>query len=219
METFETGSGKGNHRFRPRRVGTARVVLLLVAVMAATSGLVASAPREAAAGGASRAAACDAACQQDLERAQAATARYQDVRMAVLDGFAPTARCVEGEGDGREAPEGNRGGMGEHFLNLPRFADSRLDVTQPEVLVYVPQGPSGRRLVAVEYSVPVMQDGLPYFGEQVPTRAESPTLFGQRFWLAKHSPVQPWAWELHAWLWQDNPDGVFAPFNPTVSCS
>lgn len=219
MQTFETGRGRVNHQIRRRLPGRAHPALLLVALMIATSGFVASTAGNAAAGGAAATAACDAACRQDLERAQVATARYRDVSIAVLDGFIPTTSCVQGEGDGREAPEGNRGGMGEHFLNALRFVDPQLDVTMPELLLYVPEGSSGRRFVAVEYAVPVMQDGLPYFGEQVPTRAESPTLFGQRFWLAKHSPAQPWSWELHAWLWQDNPDGMFAPFNPTLHCT
>jgi hypothetical protein len=28
----------------------------------------------------------------------------------------------------------------------------------------------------------------------------------------------PAFYALHAWVWQDNPDGVFANFNPDVSC-
>lgn len=203
-----------------RRMGWLSPLLFLVfaAVVVAPSGLVVRAAADEPAADSSRMAACDAACVADLARARAATSRYQDLRAAVMDGFVPATTCVQGEGDGREAPAGNRGGMGEHFLNLPRFVDPRLDAAEPELLLYVPDGAAGRRLVGVEYSVPVMQDGMPYFGDEVPTRAESPTLFGQRFWLAKHSPVQPWAWELHAWLFQDNPDGIFAPFNPDVRC-
>jgi hypothetical protein len=26
-------------------------------------------------------------------------------------------------------------------------------------------------------------------------------------------------WSLHVWLYEDNPNGVFTPFNPNVSCS
>jgi hypothetical protein len=25
-------------------------------------------------------------------------------------------------------------------------------------------------------------------------------------------------WYMHVWAWTDNPDGVFADFNPTVQC-
>jgi hypothetical protein len=25
-------------------------------------------------------------------------------------------------------------------------------------------------------------------------------------------------WELHAWVWKGNPEGVLHPTNPTVSC-
>jgi hypothetical protein len=29
----------------------------------------------------------------------------------------------------------------------------------------------------------------------------------------------PAFYELHVWAWQSNPDGVFADFNPQVSCT
>jgi hypothetical protein len=28
----------------------------------------------------------------------------------------------------------------------------------------------------------------------------------------------PTHWSLHVWLWKDNPNGLFAAFNPDVSC-
>jgi hypothetical protein len=33
-----------------------------------------------------------------------------------------------------------------------------------------------------------------------------------------HTPFMAWHWDLHAWIWHANPDGVFAPFNRTVRC-
>jgi hypothetical protein len=26
------------------------------------------------------------------------------------------------------------------------------------------------------------------------------------------------AWALHVWIWRHNPDGMFAPINPNVTC-
>ena len=33
-----------------------------------------------------------------------------------------------------------------------------------------------------------------------------------------HNPSMPWHFDLHAWLWAENPAGTFAMFNPTLSC-
>ncbi|MFO7892402.1 MAG: hypothetical protein R6U63_01600 [Longimicrobiales bacterium] len=44
---------------------------------------------------------------------------------------------------------------------------------------------------------------------------EAPDLLGQHF----HEFLPPFAdFALHAWVWKGNPNGVFANFNPTVSC-
>jgi hypothetical protein len=36
--------------------------------------------------------------------------------------------------------------------------------------------------------------------------------------LAPNRYEIPAFYALHAWVWQDNPAGTFAPFNPDVSC-
>ncbi len=33
-----------------------------------------------------------------------------------------------------------------------------------------------------------------------------------------HDPQMPRHYDLHVWLWQANPAGIFAPFNPNVRC-
>lgn len=56
----------------------------------------------------------------------------------------------------------------------------------------------------------------------VPSAAveETPALFGQQFHgpMDGHGPGQPEHYDLHAWLFEPNPKGMFAAFNPTVSC-
>lgn len=47
-----------------------------------------------------------------------------------------------------------------------------------------------------------------------------PSLFGRAFDgpMAGHSPGMPEHHDLHAWIWQGNPNGVIARWNPTVRC-
>jgi hypothetical protein len=47
---------------------------------------------------------------------------------------------------------------------------------------------------------------------------ETPTLFGQESDgpMPGHGPNEPEHYDLHAWVWHANPDGVFAEFNPNV---
>jgi hypothetical protein len=47
------------------------------------------------------------------------------------------------------------------------------------------------------------------------TGAEPPVLYGQTF--ARNETFQVWA--LHVWAWRDNRSGVFADWNPAVSCA
>lgn len=96
------------------------------------------------------------------------------------------------------------GGMGYHYVNTT-LLDTAVAVTEPEALIYE-AGQSGElELVAVEYVVP-----FAVHGEDEP----APVLFGENF-RQNHTYG---LWTLHAWVWKDNPSGVFADFNPTVSC-
>jgi hypothetical protein len=94
------------------------------------------------------------------------------------------------------------GGMGLHYVNLG-LLDTELDVTKPEALLYEP-GPGGKLvLVAVEYAIPADQW----------TKDEPPVLFGQELKVNSFN-----LYALHVWAWKNNPSGVFASWNPRVSC-
>lgn len=95
------------------------------------------------------------------------------------------------------------GGMGHHYVNWNIFFDDEVDALQPELLVYVPTPNGGLKLGAVEYVV---------FDSAL--NGPVPELFGQTF----HFNPAIQAWVLHVWLWRGNPDGLFADWNPTVSC-
>lgn len=95
------------------------------------------------------------------------------------------------------------GGMGHHYVNWDIFFDGEVHPLRPELLVYVPTPNGGLRLGAVEYLV---------FDSAL--TGPVPELFGQTF----HFNPAIQAWVLHVWLWRGNPDGLFADWNPTVSC-
>lgn len=123
-----------------------------------------------------------------LAAARAGTAQYQNVAAAQADGFVPMSPCVA---------HPTAGAMGIHYVNPTRI-DATLEPSEPEALVYLP-GDNGRlRLVAVEY----MTVAPAHFPGGLHTEAPSAVPF--------HT--------LHAWVWKSNPAGMFAGFNPSISC-
>jgi len=97
------------------------------------------------------------------------------------------------------------GGMGHHYANLGYLGDGQIAWDAPELLVFAPSpnARDGLRLVAVEYIV---------FKAEMPS---APSLYGETF----HSNDAAAAWALHVWIGDHNPDGLFADWNPTISCS
>jgi hypothetical protein len=147
----------------------------------------------------------------ELERTRSVLDKYQDPVMAVHDGYLSTLACVEytkggGEGTMHYAP----GGMGVHFINLQLIGPT-LDPAKPQVLIYEPEG-DRLRLAAAEWFVPDQIAG--------PKR---PTIFGQELQgpMEGHAPLQPAGlhhYDLHVWLWKNNPAGTFSATNPAVKC-
>ena len=149
-----------------------------------------STPTVAGAGAGSSADARPSALLQAVRRE---TARFHSTRQALTAGFQPDDHCVESP----------LGGMGMHWAN-PGRVDPAFEPLRPEVMLYRP-GPNGQpKLVAVEYIV--IDVGQP-----------APTFDGHPFDVGG-TPVPVPHWSLHVWLYQDNPSGMFTPFNPTVSC-
>ena len=97
-----------------------------------------------------------------------------------------------------------QGGMGWHYAN-PAYLDGAVEVTKPEALIYEPQKDGSLRFVGVEYVVPF---------SILPPEAEAPELFGQTFLHNFGDEL----WMLHVWVGRHNPDGMFATWNPQVSC-
>jgi hypothetical protein len=137
-----------------------------------------------------------------LDIAKRATERFRDVQAARRAGYEPAGECVAG-------PDG---AMGIHYSNPGLIEDPRLQIRRPEILVYEPRG-ERRKLVAVEY-YRTDADG------RLDTDDDRPYLFGRGFDgpMEGHEPGMPVHYDLHAWIWKRNPAGVFAQFNPRVSC-
>lgn len=147
----------------------------------------------------------------NLAATRAALEKYQDPVVAVREGYFSTLGCVDypkgGGGPGEMAYK--PGGMGVHFLN-PALIGATLDSLKPQVLIYEPVG-NRLQLVAAEWFVPTA------------VSKEAPMIFGTKFDgpMEGHAPILPVElhhWDLHVWLWKDNPNGVMHPTNSTVKC-
>jgi len=102
--------------------------------------------------------------------------------------------------------------MGIHYVNGDLVGDGKLDVARPEALMYEQKGDK-LELVGVEYIVIASAWDA---ASKTP-----PTLMGQLFHY-NTSPNRygiPAFYSLHVWAWRPNPDGVFADWNPRVSCA
>jgi hypothetical protein len=99
---------------------------------------------------------------------------------------------------------GGAGGMGFHYGNTA-LIDGTAKVETPQLLLYEPEKNGNLRLVAVEYIIPYTFHAR---------SAEPPRLFNQPFQQVDAFQL----WGLHAWVWKENPSGIFAPWNPKVDC-
>lgn len=169
--------------------------------------------------------------EPDLATVRAATARFQDVRVALAEGYVrdPGNMCVTSRMMGGPA---SAGAMGIHYfrpdlLGITAPPNPRVngngthtDFMKPSVLVYEPQADGSLRLVAVENLV--FRWAWAEAGHTKP-----PTFHGVQYEMMADDPrtkvdeahmFEP-HYDLHVWLFRDNPNGQFAPFNPNVSCA
>lgn len=147
----------------------------------------------------------------ELAGVRAQLDKYRDPIVAIYDGYLSTVACIEypkgaGEGSMKYVP----GGMGVHFLNLG-FVSPTLDAAKPQVLIYEPVGDS-LRLVAAEWFMPA----------EVAAKTR-PSIFGKELEgpMEGHQPLMPAGfhhYDLHVWLWKNNPAGVFSATNPAIRC-
>jgi hypothetical protein len=176
----------------------ALVLVGLVALSACRDGAEATSPQVHDAGAhamASQKGHVSGDVQRQIARLRAATARFHDFDAAVETGWsAQITSCFS---------DPVLGGMGYHYGN-PALIDGTVEALEPELLLYEPRKNGKLRFVAVEYIVP--------YGAWM--SAEPPTLYGQSF----HRNDAFGIWVLHVWHFRHNPSGMFADWNPRVSC-
>lgn len=166
-----------------------------------------------------------------LDSVRMATERFQDVAVALAEGYIadPTNTCETSVSIGR-APE--LGAMGIHYFRPailgitgppnPRVSGTgtHTDFLTPGVLIYEPQEDGSLKLVAVENLV--FADAWKAAGN-----AEPPAFLGVPYDFMIDDPATPADeghhfdphFDRHVWLYRENPNGMFAQFNPNVSCA
>ena len=165
-----------------------------------------------------------------LAEVLALTDRFRDVNVALADGYIrdPGDICETAEMMGRPAEQG---AMGIHFFRpdllgisgppAPRVAGNgtHTDFRKPAILIYEPQANGSLELVAVE--------NLVFIDAWNAGHAERPTFHGVPYDLMVDDPAtaadeahlfEP-HYDRHVWIYRENPNGVFTPFNPAVSCA
>ena len=116
-----------------------------------------------------------------VDQVRAANARFNDVSVAVAEGYAPIP-CASGV-DG--------GAMGVHYVNANYLKDAIPDLKRPQAVMYEPTPDGKMALVAVEY---ITFKGPASLGGQLFNFNGAPNRYG----------LDPF-YELHVWAWKANP--------------
>ena len=168
-----------------------------------------------------------------LDQVRAVAQKYQDVNVAKAEGYTTDNKCVTAEMLGSPA---EKGAMGVHYVRRdllglpakpappggPRVSGTgtHTDFSKPAMLVYEPQADGSLELVAVE--------NLVFADAWNRSSGNRPPKFHGRDWpLLKDDPAtqvdEAHGWEphyeQHLWVFRDNPNGAYFPFNPSVTCA
>ena len=193
--------------------------LSLSAVLVATSGAVTS-----------RTGSTPAPGEPTLDEMRQATRRFRDVKVALAEGYIrdPFNLCDTASMMGRPA---SQGAMGIHYVRpdllgiagppSPRVngTGTHTDFRKPSVLIYEPQANGSLQLVAVENLVFTA-------AWHAAGHAEPPSFHGVKWDSMRDDPgtaideahmFEP-HYDRHVWLYRRNPNGMFAQFNPAVTC-
>ncbi len=148
----------------------------------------------------------------DVQAARSALAKYSDPLVAIRDGYLSTLACIDFPKGATDGPVVYPpGAMGVHFLNAANIGPN-LDPAKPQVLIYEPVGDK-LVLTAAEWLMPVEVAG-----------GVVPSIFGQTLNgpMDGHEPIMPATlrhYDLHVWMWKNNPRGMFVSTNSAVKCS
>jgi hypothetical protein len=170
------------------------------------------------------------ATEPTLEQVRAATERFRDVKVALAEGYIadPGNICETADMMGKPA---ELGAMGIHYFRPDMLGISgppnprvdgngtHTDFNKPSILIYEPQADGSLQLVAVENLV--FQKSWREAGN-----AKPPSFHGVEWDTMQDDPAtkideahmfEP-HYDRHVWLYRENPRGMFAQFNPNVSC-
>lgn len=168
--------------------------------------------------------------EPDLSEVRAATEKYRDVKAALAEGYIrdPFDLCETADMVGKPAALGS---MGVHYfrpdlLGVTKPPNPRVsgegtytDFRHPAILIYEPQADGAMQLVAVENLV--FAEAWKAAGHTAP-----PSFHGLAYDRMVDDPATPVDeahmfaphYDRHVWIFRQNPNGVFAQFNPKVSC-
>ena len=169
-----------------------------------------------------------AAGEPDLATVKKAAERFRDVKVALAEGYVrdPLNMCDTADMMGRPA---KLGAMGIHFFRpdllgitkeKPRVGGTgtHTDFMKPSILIYEPQADGSLELVAVENLVfkeawDAQNKRMPsYLGVDYDYMWDDPsTEIDEAHVFEPH-------YDRHVWIFRENPNGVFAQFNPNVTC-
>lgn len=169
--------------------------------------------------------------EPSLAEVRAATERFRDVKVALAEGYIRDPANVCETADMMGLPR-EKGAMGIHFfrpdmLGITAPPNPRVDgngthtdFLKPAILLYEPQADGSLALVGVENLVFAKawkdkgHDAPPAFhGVAYDSMADDPaTPLDEAHNFAPHH-------DRHVWLYRENPNGVFTPFNPRVTCA
>ena len=140
-----------------------------------------------------------------VDKVRMATAQFLDINAAKDAGWVQATPCVSGP---------TAGAMGVHFVLPSRLGDGILNGSEPEALIYEPLASGAMRLVGVEFIVMAAdwarvhpEGGVPTVDGHLTNYVGDPNRYGL-----------PAFYELHVWVWENNPSGSFADFNTRVTC-
>ena len=165
-----------------------------------------------------------------LAAMRAASERFQDVEVALAEGYIrdPANHCFGADMMGMP-PEW--GVMGVHYFRPdllgvtatePRVDGNglHLDFDNPSIVIYEPQADGSLQLVAIENLVFI--DAWKAAGNDAP-----PILLGRTWDHMADDPATPDLdeahgfaphYDQHVWLYRDNPAGPLEPFNANATC-
>lgn len=169
--------------------------------------------------------------EPSLAEIRAATERFRHVEEALSEGYIrdPANMCDDAAMMGKPA---SMGAMGIHYfrpdlLGVTAPPNPRVDgvgihtdFSSPAVLIYEPRPEGELELVAVENLVfakawaEAGNDAPPSFhGVRWDSMVDDPsTALDEAHGFEPH-------YDRHVWLYRENPNGVFAQYNPNVSCA